>query len=74
VERGKKQFLIMTPKEKANELVTIFLNITKRKLDEKGNYYDMDLAIECALATANQATHITGAKYWYNVKQEIQKL
>ncbi len=64
----------MTPKEKANELVTIFLNITKRKLDEKGNYYDMDLAIECALATANQATHITGAKYWYNVKQEIQKL
>ena len=53
----------MTPKEKANELVTIFLNITKRKLDKKGNYYDMDLAIECALATVNQATHITGAKY-----------
>ena len=34
----------------------------------------MDLAIECALVTVNQATHITGAKYWYNVKQEIQKL
>jgi hypothetical protein len=74
VERSKKQFLIMTPKEKANELVTIFLNITKRKLDKKGNYYDMDLAIECALATVNQATHITGAKYWYNVKHEIQQL
>ena len=64
----------MTPKEKAKELLDIYLYITKRKLNKRGQNYDMDLAIECALATVNQATHITGAKYWYNVKQEIQKL
>ncbi len=64
----------MTPKEKAKELLDIYLNITKREFVDDGFFYDMDLAIECALATVNQATHITGAKYWYNVKQEIQKL
>jgi hypothetical protein len=74
VERSKKQFLIMTPKEKAKELLDIYLNITKRNLDDEGFYYDMDLAKELALIAAIDMAQVTGAKYWYNVKQEIQKL
>jgi hypothetical protein len=64
----------MTPKEKAKELLDIYLNITKRNLDVEGFYYDMDLAKELALIAAIDMAQVTGAKYWYNVKQEIQKL
>ena len=64
----------MTPKEKAKELLDIYLNITKRNLDDEGFYYDMDLAKELALIAAIDMAQVTGAKYWYNVKQEIQKL
>jgi hypothetical protein len=64
----------MTPKEKARELVDIYLDTTKRSLDDKGFFYDIDLAKECALILVNELIKETGSKYWYDVKQEIEKL
>ncbi len=76
----------MTPKEKAEELLDIYLNITKRKLDEKGNYYDMDLAKQCALIAVDEILDLNLGlsncdegnwaidKFYLEVKQEIERL
>jgi hypothetical protein len=63
VERSKKQFLIMTAKEKAKELI--------EKMSSKNRKFN---AISCALITADEAAKITGSRYWYDVQREIQKL
>jgi hypothetical protein len=64
----------MTPKEKADELVT-------KMLKEVG--YDTDIAVPCALIAVDEIINTgllegttTGVlkKYWKEVKQEIKKL
>ena len=64
----------MTPKEKAEELVS-------KMLKEVG--YDTDLAVPCALIAVNEIINTgllegttTGVlkKYWKEVKQEIENI
>jgi hypothetical protein len=64
----------MTPKEKAKELINIYLDITKRSLDIEGWFYDVDIAKQCALIAVDELIKETGKKWWYDVKQEIEKL
>ena len=73
----------MTPKEKAKDLVDIYLDITKRSLNDEGFFYDIDLAKQCVLIAVDEIlnnyykNHFqTGKKidYWIEVKQEIEKL
>ena len=61
----------MTPKEKAKDLVCTFYAIQS---DEYNYGINWTMAKQCALIAASEATHVTGSKYWYNVKHEIQKL
>ena len=75
----------MTPKEKAKELINIYLDITKRSLDIEGWFYDVDIAKQCALIAvdellnnflSNRTTEYGRERYhfWQQVKQEIKKL
>ena len=75
----------MTPKEKAKELINIYLDITKRSLDIEGWFYDVDIAKQCALIAvdellnnflSNRTTKYGRERYhfWQVVKQEIEKL
>lgn len=61
----------MTPKEKAEELVQ------KMKLatDEFG-YININIERhkQCALIAVDELIKETGAKYWYDVKREIELL
>jgi hypothetical protein len=66
VECSKKQFLIMTSKEKAIEIV-IKMQFQKEPLM-------FEQAKQCALITADEAAKITSSRYWYDVQREIQKL
>lgn len=62
----------MTPKEKADDLVT-------KMLKEVG--YDTDLAIPCALIAVNEILNLASfyndtqgeVTYWQEVKQEIEQ-
>jgi hypothetical protein len=64
----------MTPKEKAIELTGIYLESTKKSLDRIGWFYDIDVAKQCALIAVKELIKETGSKYWYDVKQEIEKI
>jgi hypothetical protein len=57
----------MTPKEKAKELYF--------KMYDAYGYDDYSLrAKKCALIAVEELIKETGSKYWYDVKQEIEKL
>ena len=62
----------MTEKEKAKDL---FKKYSKGK-DEHGWFLcEFDsCAKQCALIAVNELIKETGSKYWYNVKQELEKL
>jgi len=67
----------MTPKEKAEELVKIYLLLHRGEYDNDlinkkivFNYIDK----EAAIILVNELIKETGSKYWYDVKQEIKKL
>ena len=59
----------MTEKEKAEDLV--FQYDFLQAVIEGFSFYD---AKECALIAVNELIKETGSKYWYNVKQELEKL
>lgn len=54
----------MTEKNKANELVDIYERLVPYR----------NIAKRCALIAVDELIKETGAKYWYNVKSEIEKL
>jgi hypothetical protein len=63
----------MNEQEKAKELFN--------KMFEPNNHYmnknieiDKIIAKQCALIAVNELIKETGSKYWYDVKQEIEKL
>ncbi len=62
----------MTEKEKAKDL---FKKYSKGK-DEHGWFLcEFDsCAKQCAIIAVNELIKETGSKYWYNVKQELEKL
>ena len=60
----------MTPKEKAIELVIKFGDYTLQESWQSKNYF----AIECALIAIDELIKETGKKYWYDVKNELEKL
>ena len=62
----------MTPQEKANELYSKYDDLLNKDF---GNPIVFDNQIkQCAAITVDEIIKITGAKYWYDVKQEIEKL
>ena len=68
----------MTEKEKAEELVNKYKNISIAFVDSIEGICDMYInnedAKECALIAVDELIKETGSKYWYNVKQELEKL
>lgn len=58
----------MTPKEKAEEI------FDKMLLDWGCNECHNHWAKDCALIAVDELIKETGSKYWYDVKQEIEKL
>ena len=62
----------LTAKQKAQQLVDSFYvscpikDITKKEL--------MEVAITCAVITADELISVSRSKYWYDVKDEILKL
>jgi hypothetical protein len=56
----------MTPKDKAKELVDKYWTFSFDIFFEE--------AKECALIAVDELIKETGSKYWYDVKQEIEKL
>ena len=61
----------MTPKEKAKELYEKFYYQLPSDLMDK---VQDCTAYECALIAVEELIKETGSKYWYDVKQEIEKL
>lgn len=59
----------MTEKEKAEDLV--FKYDFLQAVIEGFSFYD---AKQCTLIAVEELIKETGSKYWYNVKQEIEKL
>ena len=70
----------MTPKEKARELVNMFEPyVIRYTQDDVVGYLDQETPIfeyqkQCALIIVNELIKETGAKYWYDVKSEINIL
>lgn len=76
----------MTPKEKAIELVNVYLDITKRSLDIEGWFYDIDISKQCALIAVEEILDLNLGlsncdennwdidKFYLEVKQEIENL
>ena len=63
----------MTPKEKAKELVDKY----KYLYDDDGKLYlhaSLNIAKRYALIAVEELIKETGAKYWYDVKREIELL
>jgi hypothetical protein len=60
----------MTPKEKAEELVLTYLRIDNNTKE----WFNKHIAKQCALIAINELIKETDAKYWYDVKQEIELL
>ena len=61
----------MTLKEKAKELVDKFWYVEP---EESCNGMEYQMAQQCALIAVNELIKETGSKYWYDFKQEIEKL
>lgn len=67
-----------TPKEKAEELVEMFMNIKQLKLSDYSIIYH-PTAKQCALLTVDEIFYVLPDihelwEYWYQVKQEIENL
>jgi hypothetical protein len=63
----------MTPKEKAFDLfrdMEFEIPYTQDPTEPQSDY----IAKQCALIAVNELIKETGSKYWYDVKQEIEKL
>jgi hypothetical protein len=60
----------MTPKERAQSLLSEYLNISEIKNSKHSN----SLAKHCALIAVSELIKTTGSRYWYDVKAEIEKL
>ncbi len=70
---------IMTPKEKADELINKYL--TSRDANQWDDVRDVHAAIRCALIAVDEiktllynADRMYQYDYWHEVKQEIEKL
>ena len=65
----------MAPKEKAIELVEMFMNIRKQKLSDYSIIYH-PTAKQCALIAVNEILDAINEwdHYWEQVKQEIEQL
>jgi hypothetical protein len=74
----------MTPKEKAEELVEMFMNIRKQKLADYSIIYH-PTAKQCALIVVDEIINCDSffktledtkafTKYWYEVQQEIEQI
>ncbi len=61
----------MIPKEKAIELVEKYFYLFSVELENTIADYE---AKECALIVVDVLTKETGAKYWYDVKKELENL
>jgi hypothetical protein len=62
----------MTPKEKAEELFKQYYSYLKANLmNDREAWEDAKV---CALIAVKELIKETGSKYWYDVKQEIEKL
>jgi hypothetical protein len=64
----------MTPKEKAIELFDKICQTIATEKTDFGYYTNVIQAKQCALISVNELIKKTGAKYWYDVKHEIEKL
>lgn len=71
----------MTQKEKAEELfkkmdVIHYMKLGGKNSNSKGLPISMhnDQVKQCALIAVDELIKETGSKYWYDVKQEIEKL
>ena len=66
---------MITPKEKAEELVLKYLRIDNNNTKE---WFNKNMAKQCALICCNEVLGYMGAdrgyEFWTNVKQEIEKL
>ena len=66
---------MLSPKEKAEELVEMFMNIKKQKLSDYSIIYH-PTAKQCALIVVNEILDAINEwdYYWEQVKQEIEQL
>jgi hypothetical protein len=66
---------MLSPKEKAEELVEAFMNIKKQKLSDYSIIYH-PTAKQCALIAVNEILDAINEwdHYWEQVKQEIEQL
>ena len=65
----------MTPKEKARDLWANFLGCLIRTSNTYvDNGFIEEQAKQCALILTKEMIEETRTKYWYDVKQEIEKL
>jgi hypothetical protein len=73
---------MMTPKEKAEELVDKFMDYTGFEIDENNNMSNVFSAKQCALIAVDEILNnnkilfedVLNDQYWQEVKQEIELL
>ena len=58
----------ITPKTKALEIVTDYTMLLK------GTTNSASIIKSCAIRVTDELISVTGSKYWYDVKSEIEKL
>ena len=63
----------MTAKEKAKHLVEMYVGLSSNKLSDYSRI-EYPTAKQCALLSVEELIKETGAKYWYDVKRELEKL
>lgn len=61
----------MTPEDKADELVRKYYTFGLNNPAQSFSWYECK---ECALIAVNELIKETGAKYWYDVKHELEQL
>ncbi len=61
----------MTPKEKAEELFDKYVDYVRMYNDDTPR---LDMQKQCALIAVDELIKETAKKFWYEVKQEIEKL
>ncbi len=64
----------MIPKERAKYLFENYLILFPEFYNDLEYGYNDVKAKQCALILVNELIKETGSKYWYDVKQEIEKL
>ena len=64
----------MTPKEEARALVDCYLIYFPEFYNDKEYDYNIEKAKQCALIAVDRLIKVTGSKYWYDVKREIELL